>query len=134
MSHEATDGATLVAKLAPLRAHAGTRRTPGLDDATIARFAGYPDLIEAIDAAAAEYARIKGDFADLLDQDEDAQVHAVQAGYINFYPDDAVNPYVALVARGPWIITLKGDALVTAVDDAGNVSSPASCLVPPPPK
>lgn len=111
MSHEATDGATLVAKLAPLRAHAGTRRTPGLDDATIARFAGYPDLIEAIDAAAAEYASIKGDFADLLDQDEDAQVHAVQAGYINFYPDDAVNPYVALVARGPWIVTLKGAVL-----------------------
>jgi hypothetical protein len=33
-----------------------------------------------------------------------------------------------------WIITLNGDALVTAVDGAGNVSAEPSCLVPPPPK
>jgi acetylornithine/succinyldiaminopimelate/putrescine aminotransferase len=98
--------------LAPLRAHAGTRRTPGLDDATIERFAAHhPELVEAIEAAAAEYQRIKPAFADLLDQDEDAQVHAVQSGYINFYPDDAVNPYVALAARGPWVVTLKGAVL-----------------------
>ena len=31
-----------------------------------------------------------------------------------------------------WIITLNGAALVTAVDDAGNVSASASRLVPPP--
>ena len=102
----------LLDKLAPLRAHAGTRRTLGLDDATIARFAaGHADLVEAIDAAADEYARVRGDFADLLDLDEDALAHAVQAGYINFYPDDVVNPYVALTARGPWIVTLKGAVL-----------------------
>jgi len=102
----------LLAKLAPLRAHAGTRRTPGLDDATIARFAStHAELVEAIDAASEEYARVRGDIAELLDLDEDAQVHAVQAGYINFYPDDAVNPYVALTARGPWIVTLKGAVL-----------------------
>ena len=98
--------------LAPLRAHRGRRRTPGLDDATIERFAaGHPSLVEAIEAAAAEYARLKDEFADLLDQDEDAQIHTVQAGYVNFYPDDAVNPYVALAARGPWIVTLKGAVL-----------------------
>ncbi|MEO8162015.1 MAG: aminotransferase class III-fold pyridoxal phosphate-dependent enzyme, partial [Arenimonas sp.] len=28
-----------------------------------------------------------------------------------FYPDDAVNPYVALSARGPWVVTLKGAVL-----------------------
>jgi hypothetical protein len=33
-----------------------------------------------------------------------------------------------------WIITLNGDAEVTAVDDSGNVSTAAVCLVPPPPK
>jgi acetylornithine/succinyldiaminopimelate/putrescine aminotransferase len=98
--------------LAPLRAHRGTRRTPGLDDATVAKFAAsYPELVEVIDAAAAEYARIRGEFADLLDLDEDAQARTIQAGYVNFYPDDAVNPYVALAARGPWIVTLKGAVL-----------------------
>ncbi len=102
----------LTAKLAPLRAHAGKRRTVGLDDAIVERFAAaYPDLAAAIDAAAAEYEAIKEEFADLLDLDEDAQIRAVQAGYVNFYPDDGVNPYVALAARGPWIVTLKGAVL-----------------------
>src|SRR5690606_2257698 len=27
------------------------------------------------------------------------------------YPQDGVNPYVALAARGPWIVTLKGAVL-----------------------
>jgi acetylornithine/succinyldiaminopimelate/putrescine aminotransferase len=98
--------------LAPLRAHRGTRRTPGLDDATVEKFAAsHPELVELIDAAAAEYARIREEFADLLDLDEDAQARTIQAGYVNFYPDDAVNPYVALAARGPWIVTLKGAVL-----------------------
>ena len=101
----------LLAPLAPLRAHGGTRRTVGLEDTVLARFTHDVELAAAIDAAAAEYARLKTEFADLLDMDEDAQVQAVQAGYVNFYPDDAVNPYVALAARGPWIVTLKGAVL-----------------------
>jgi acetylornithine/succinyldiaminopimelate/putrescine aminotransferase len=32
----------------------------------------------------------------------------VQAGLVNFYPDDAINPYLPAAARGPWIVTLKG--------------------------
>lgn len=102
----------LLNQLAPLRAHAGKRRTLGLDDDTIVRFAvNHPDLAEAITAAAAEYALIRDLHADLLDLDEDAQIHAVQDGYVNFYPDDAVNPYIALSARGPWVVTLKGAVL-----------------------
>src|SRR3546814_8396208 len=84
----------LIDKLAPLRAHKGKRRTTGLDDATLAKFAAsHPELAAAVDAAAAEYANIKDAFADLLDLDEDAQVQAVQAGFVNFYPQDGVNPY-----------------------------------------
>ena len=103
---------SLLDQLAPLRAHKGTRRTTGLDDATVLRFAaGHAELGAAIQAAAAEYARIGNDFSELLDLDEDAQMQAVQAGFINFYQQDAVNPYVALAARGPWIVTLKGAVL-----------------------
>lgn len=99
-------------RLAPLRSHRGRRRTSGLDDATIAQFAAtHPELDAAVDAAVAEYERIRGPFADLLDLDEDAQVQAVQAGFVNFYPEDGVNPYVALAARGPWIVTLNGAVL-----------------------
>ncbi|HEY4530631.1 MAG TPA: aminotransferase class III-fold pyridoxal phosphate-dependent enzyme [Luteimonas sp.] len=100
------------AALAPLRARKGERRTPGLDDATLARLAAsHPELAAAIEAAAAEFSRIEADFADLLDLDEDAQIQAIQAGFVNFYPQDGVNPYVALAARGPWIVTLKGAVL-----------------------
>ncbi|WP_147651681.1 aminotransferase class III-fold pyridoxal phosphate-dependent enzyme [Vulcaniibacterium gelatinicum] len=103
---------TLLDTLAPLRAHAGTRRTTGLDDATVLRLAArYPELPEAIEAAAAEYARVRAELPELLDLDEAEQARVVQAGYVNFYSEDTVNPYVALAARGPWIVTLKGAVL-----------------------
>ena len=98
--------------LAPLRAHGGARRTSGLDEATIATFAAQdPQLAAAMQAAVEEYARVKSEFPELLDLDEDAQIQRVQGGYVNFYATDAVNPYVALAARGPWIVTLKGAVL-----------------------
>lgn len=98
--------------LAPLRAHKGQCRTTGLDATTLATFTdSHPGLTKAVEAAVEEYDRIKSDFADLLELDEDAQVQAVQAGFVNFYPQDAVNPYVALAASGPWIVTLKGAVL-----------------------
>ena len=103
---------TVLAPLAPLRAHAGQRLTTGLDDASIERLsAHHPDLGAAIAAAATEYARVHEAAADLLDLDEAAQIQALQAGYVNFYADDAVTPYVALAARGPWVVTLKGAVL-----------------------
>lgn len=98
--------------LAPLRAHTGKRRTQGLDDATVARLAAaHPSLAQAIDAAVAEYERVRTEFPELLNLDEDAQLQAVQDGYVNFYAHDAVNPYVALAARGSWVITLNGAVL-----------------------
>ncbi len=99
-------------QLAPLRAHKGARRTVGLDDATVAKFAAsHPDLPAAIEAAATQYRCVHDEFPELLELDEDAQVRAVQAGYVNFYSEDAVNPYVALAGRGPWIVTLNGAVL-----------------------
>ncbi len=106
-----TNSNAIASKLAPLRAHGGSRRTVGLDDAVLAQFADNADLIEVAEAALAEYAIVKKDFADLLELDEASQIQKLQAGFINFYQDDAVNPYVALAARGPWIVTLKGAVL-----------------------
>ena len=105
----------LIDALAPLRAHAGQRLTRGLDDAAIERLAkGHPDLAAVIEAAAAEHARLKDEFAELFDLDEAEQLRAVQAGYVNFYADDAINPYIALAARGPWVVTLNGAVLYDA--------------------
>ncbi|MGH8062069.1 MAG: aminotransferase class III-fold pyridoxal phosphate-dependent enzyme [Pseudoxanthomonas sp.] len=105
----------LIEKLAPLRAHAGKRMTVGLDDATLLRLAkSHPDLEAAITAAAAEHEGLRDEFADLFALDEDAQLRAVQGGYVNFYAEDAVNPYVALTARGPWVVTINGAVLYDA--------------------
>ncbi|PJK13662.1 lysine 6-aminotransferase [Lysobacteraceae bacterium NML07-0707] len=102
---------SLLDTLAPLRAH-GNARTTGLDDATIERFAkSHPQLAEAIEAAATEYAAIKAEFPELLALDENTQIEKIQAGFVNFYSADTVNPYVAIAARGPWIVTLKGAVL-----------------------
>ena len=99
---------TLLDTLAPLRAH-GKARTTGLPDATVLDFAGrHPQLVDAIDAASVEYARVAAEFPELLAMEEDAQTIEVQSGFVNFYSHDAANPYIALAARGPWIITLKG--------------------------
>ena len=98
--------------LAPLRKRSGVVRTYGLDDDTINRLsARFPDLPAAAQAAAEQFAAIQSEFAELLDLDEQAQIDAVQSGFINFYADDAVSPYVAIAARGPWVITLKGRVL-----------------------
>ncbi|MET0654862.1 MAG: aminotransferase class III-fold pyridoxal phosphate-dependent enzyme [Pseudoxanthomonas sp.] len=105
----------LIEKLAPLRAHAGKRMTTGLDDATLLRLAkSHPDLEAAIAAAAVEHGNLSDEFADLFAMDEEAQLRAVQGGYINFYAEDAINPYVALAARGPWVVTLNGAVLYDA--------------------
>ena len=99
---------TILDTLAPLRAY-GNARTTGLSDDVIVDFAGrHPQLRDAIDAAAIEFERVRAEFPALLLLEEDAQTIEIQSGFVNFYSHDAANPYVALVARGPWIVTLKG--------------------------
>jgi acetylornithine/succinyldiaminopimelate/putrescine aminotransferase len=98
--------------LRDLRNQGGTVRTQGLDDVTIERFAAADaDLAGAIADAAAAFAQLQLRRPGVLGLDEDAQLHAVQAGFVNFYPDDAVCPFVPLAARGAWIVTLKGAVL-----------------------
>lgn len=98
-----------IQQLTVLRQTQGARRTVGLSDAVIARFAALdPTLNQAIADANVQFAALQRDFPELLDLYEDEQARALQADYVNFYNEDAVNPYVALGARGPWIITSKG--------------------------
>ncbi|HET7924004.1 MAG TPA: aminotransferase class III-fold pyridoxal phosphate-dependent enzyme [Rhodanobacteraceae bacterium] len=108
----------LMTKLKEMRDFGGALRTPGLADAAIeSEAARHPELGAAIEAAHAAHVALRKEkaMADLLRMDEAAQVAAVQADFVNFYPEDGVNPYVALAARGPWVVTLKG----AVVYDAG---------------
>jgi acetylornithine/succinyldiaminopimelate/putrescine aminotransferase len=101
-----------VQMLQPLRTAGGKLRTPGLDDATIERFAARDaDLAAAIDDAQTAFAQLRDAHPEALGLDEDAQLHQVQAGLVNFYPDDAICPFIPLAARGAWIVTLKGAVL-----------------------
>jgi len=100
---------TPIQQLEPLRHSAGRRRTVGLSDATISRFGAFDhNLQEAIRLAVVQFDALKVEHSALLDMDEAEQALALQADFVNFYNDDAVNPYVALAAKGPWIVTSKG--------------------------
>jgi len=108
-----TVSSNLIAILAKLRHAGGPARTVGLDDASIDRLVvQFPELSEAIVAAGDAFDALRTEgLDDLIDADETTQLRLVQQDYVNFYADDCVNPYVALTARGPWVVTLKGAVL-----------------------
>lgn len=99
----------VIDQLRELREFGGKPRTTGLDDATIARMAALdPQLSQAIAEAVARHRELRAELGDFLKLDEAEQLAQVQHDLVNFYPDDAVNPYLPATARGPWIVTLKG--------------------------
>jgi acetylornithine/succinyldiaminopimelate/putrescine aminotransferase len=99
-------------QLIALRSVGGAVRTLGLGDSVIRRFADRDQaLASAIADAVAARDRLQGEFPQLIAADESDQIHALLDGIVNFYADDQVNPYVALAARGPWIVTAKGAVL-----------------------
>ncbi|MDF3981043.1 aminotransferase class III-fold pyridoxal phosphate-dependent enzyme [Luteibacter sahnii] len=102
----------VIGHLRELRDFGGKPRTRGLPDATVERFArDDASLVRAIEDAVTYHRALRADMADFLRLDEAEQIHRLQAGLVNFYPDDGVNPYVPAAARGPWIVTLKGAVL-----------------------
>ena len=100
---------TALDKLNTIRASKGDVLTKGLSDDIINQFLQTdPALTTAIENAYNNFNDIKSEFPHLIDMDEDQQMKEVQQNYINFYSDDAVNPYVSLAGKGAWLITLKG--------------------------
>jgi len=103
---------SILTKLATLRRIGGKPLTKGLTDDVVERFAARDARLEqAVDDALGVVECWQAAYPELIKADEAVQKDALQAGYVNFYADDAVNPYVALAGRGPWIITAKGAVL-----------------------
>jgi acetylornithine/succinyldiaminopimelate/putrescine aminotransferase len=99
----------VIEQLEEIRSAGGSVVTRGLPDETIQRFSEtHPALMAAVEAAVEQSRLLKAEFPDFMSQDEIDQVEAIQAELVNFYAHDAVNPYVSLAARGPWIVTTKG--------------------------
>jgi acetylornithine/succinyldiaminopimelate/putrescine aminotransferase len=105
----------MLEKLNAMRAYGGEVRTHGLDDETLLRFTQTDSRLgDAVDAAYDEFLKLQHEMPELMALPESELTAAVQDGYINFYPSEAVNPYVALTGSGPWIITSHGAVLYEA--------------------
>src|SRR5687768_9344762 len=99
----------LIESLKPLRESGGARATLGLSDEAILQFAAtHADLVAAIEDGVEPYRAFAAEMPEVAKLGEAEQVRAVHAGFVNFYQEDALNPYLAIAARGPWIVTSKG--------------------------
>ncbi len=107
--NSAHDTEFFTARLTQMREHGGPATTVGLSDQTLLTFLPRdPALRSAIERAYTAFDDLQTSHGDLLELDETRQAQRIQDGYLNFYAEDEVNPYVALAAQGPWIVTLKG--------------------------
>ncbi|HET9239833.1 MAG TPA: aminotransferase class III-fold pyridoxal phosphate-dependent enzyme [Oligoflexus sp.] len=99
-------------KLQEMRRETGDKQTKGLDDKVIEAFLRTDKrLAEAIEDAYTEFQALKKEFGTRLQMNERELIDYIQSDFVNFYEADAVNPYVALAAAGPWLITTHGAVL-----------------------
>ncbi len=102
----------MMEKLNAMRSHGGAIQTFGLDDETVLRFAQNDERLgAAIDTAYDGFLDLLEEMPELMALPESELVAAIQKGFVNFYPQDAVNPYVTLAGSGPWIVTCRGAVL-----------------------
>lgn len=93
-----------------IRNRTGRSSTLGLpDDAILSFIDADPSLKIAIDEADLSFDSLCMESGiDMEAIDEDSLIHTLQSDFVNFYSAATVNPYVAISARGPWIITSHG--------------------------
>ncbi len=98
-----------IEKLNLIKNYAGQRITEGLDNKTLESFlTPQSSLAKAIDQAFDLHLKLKSEYDSILKMDEKKQIELVQESFLNFYQQETINPYVALSAYGPWIVTTCG--------------------------
>lgn len=99
-----------LALLHEIRSVVGTIDTPGLNDDEILSFLESDLSLErAIEEAHLRHQRMANEYPELyIGSSETVLIRELQEGFVNFYNPATVNPYVALAARGPWIVTSHG--------------------------
>lgn len=103
------DSSAHLSCLHEMRRYGGAAVTRGLSDDTVRDFlARDSSLAVAIRQAHDTFDSLRRSRPEFLALEEQAQIEAAQHGIVNFYATDAVNPYVAAGAKGPWVVTLKG--------------------------
>lgn len=99
-------------RLKEFRAKDRSIDTPGLSDEELSTFLQKDSkLLQLIDEAQKVYEELHEEFGDLLHQDESKQVESNQTKFLNFYDRFNVNPFVALAAKGPWVLTTCGSVI-----------------------
>lgn len=102
----------MLEKLNAMRSHGGAIQTHGLDNETLLNFAQKDERLAAVvDTAYLEFLALLDEMPDLMALPENELAAAVQQGFVNFYPVDAINPYVAVAGSGPWIVSSRGAVL-----------------------
>ena len=93
-----------------IRGYVGRRDTLGLTSEEISHFYELDASLRlALSEAANRFDSFSNEFSSVYKgSDESTLIEHLQEGYVNFYNPATVNPYVALAARGPWIITSHG--------------------------
>jgi acetylornithine/succinyldiaminopimelate/putrescine aminotransferase len=95
-----------------IRSASGEAWTLGLSDDVLTRFLeSDARLARAIDMAAESRERWQATHGGLFAMSEKELCRHLQAGILNFYPANGINPYVPVAALGPWIVTSHGAVL-----------------------
>ena len=102
-----------LALLHEIRSLVGEIDTPGLADREILSFTESDETLgRAIEEAYVRHQAMLADYPNLyVGSDERTLITELQDGFVNFYNPATVNPYVALAARGPWIVTSHGSVV-----------------------
>ena len=95
-----------------MRQESGEAATLGLEDGIIEDFLTRDkNLASAIDEAYQSFVGLQEEYPGSFRRVKKSLVEDLQSGYLNFYAANAVNPYVALAASGPWLVTSHGAVL-----------------------
>lgn len=86
-------------------------KTKGLSDAVLQKFSNDKQLLGAVEQATALHSKYQKEYPDLLKLPEAECVQKLQRHFLNFYDNSTINPYVALAAQGPWIVTSYGSVV-----------------------
>lgn len=98
-------------KLQEIRDYTGKKLTTGLTDEVLSDFGADENLRAAVDYAYSVFTDLKKEYSDILKKDEAEQIAILQDGFVNFYAANSVNPYIAIAAQGPWLVTSCGAVL-----------------------
>tara|TARA_B100000029_G_scaffold224084_1_gene222002 strand:+ start:2864 stop:4384 length:1521 start_codon:yes stop_codon:yes gene_type:complete len=109
-ANETGASASYFSKLEDIRENSGEADTLGLHDSEIFGFLSLDsNLAIAIDQAHDYHLALREELGlDMLMQTEASLIESLQSGFINFYKPATVNEYIAIAAKGPWIITSHG--------------------------